>query len=152
MRTAPEVVAIDELRIRHFEHRKLTESEETSSSSLNSKVLYPRTGVSPVLSTRNFRLSHCSSREDIFVELTENPMTTWSGPPPASRITPRMMRPTMVRTLIMANQNSISPLKVPSHVRKISSFSSGRTYYALVPPKLIATATIKQTAIQTETL
>jgi len=38
-----------------------------------------------------------------------NPIFSPSGPPPAVRMIPRMMSPTIVRTLMMQNQNSVSP-------------------------------------------
>lgn len=40
-----------------------------------------------------------------------NPRRSWFGPPPKKSTTPRIMRPRMVITLILANQNSASPKK-----------------------------------------
>lgn len=61
------------------------------------------------------------------------PVATWLGPPPAAIMIPRMIRPTIVKILILANQNSASP-------------------YALAPNKLMVTTTTKQRVIQTALL
>lgn len=62
-----------------------------------------------------------------------NPILVPSGPPPAVMMIPRMIKPTIVRTLIDANQNSHSP-------------------YTPAPRKLMTTTTTRQTVIQTPLL
>lgn len=58
-------------------------------------------------------------------------MGSWLGPPPAIKTTPKMIRPTMVTTLMDENQNSASPYaRAPQKLTNHTSTINAEMYTA----------------------